>query len=255
MTPAEILKIPSMPLWGSSYPRAPYRFVDREYLIITYETDSEVLRNAVPEPLTPESNIVAYEFMNMPDSSGFGDYSESGLVVPCLLHGEKVNFTLQMYLDNEPPITGGREIWGFPKKYAQPKLEVVHDTLTGTLHYAGQLVAMGTMGYKHENLAQDLHFQTMAHADIIHSKIGKKQVVLKLIPHVDGSLAICQLTTFAMQDIVVKGAWAGPARLHLVPHVNAPVADFPVRKIIGSQHYIADMTLPYGTVVHDYLQG
>lgn len=251
----QILKIPSMPLWGNSYPRAPNRFVDREYLIISYETDPEVLRAAVPEPLVPESNVVAYEFMNMPDSSGFGDYAESGLVIPCLLNGEKVNFTLQMYLDNEPPITGGREIWGFPKKYAQPKLEVVHDTLTGTLHYAGQLVALGTMGYKHENLVMDAHYQNMANAAVIRDRIGKKQVVLKLIPDVTGGVAICQLTTFAMQDIVVKGAWAGPARLHLVPHVNAPVADFPVRKIIGAQHYIADMSLPYGTVAYDYLKG
>jgi acetoacetate decarboxylase len=242
-----------MPLWGSSYPKGPYRFVDREYMVITYETDAEILRRAVPEPLEPESNLVAYEFMKMPDSSGFGDYTESGLVIPCLFKGEKVNFTLQMYLDDEPPITAGREIWGFPKKYAHPKLEVVHDTLTGTLHYAGQLVALGTMGYKHENLVDDPHYQSMAHADAIAARVGKKQMVLKLIPHVDGSVAIAQLTTFAMQDIKVKGGWAGPARLHLVPHAGAPVADFPVRKIIGGQHYIADMTLPYGTVAYDYL--
>ncbi len=42
-----------------------------------------------------------------------------------------------MYLDNEPPIAGGREIWGFPKKHGRPKLEVVHDPQTGTLEYAG----------------------------------------------------------------------------------------------------------------------
>ena len=60
----------------------------------------------------------------MPDSSGFGDYSESGVVVPCLLNDEKVNFTLMMYLNDEPPTTGGREIWGFPKKFGQPKLQV-----------------------------------------------------------------------------------------------------------------------------------
>jgi acetoacetate decarboxylase len=42
-----------------------------------------------------------------------------------------------MYLDDEPPIAGGREIWDFPKKHGQPKLAVMHDTLTGTLDYAG----------------------------------------------------------------------------------------------------------------------
>ena len=45
---------------------------------------------------------------------------------------------------------------------------------------------------------------------------------------------------------------ARPGRLHLVPHVNAPVADFPVRKIIGAHHFVADLTLPYGRVLYDY---
>ena len=78
----------------------------------------------------------------MPDSSGFGSYTESGVVIPCRYNGEEMNFVAQMYLDDDPPIVAGREIWGFPKKYAHPKLEVVKDTLTGTLEYAGQLVAM-----------------------------------------------------------------------------------------------------------------
>jgi acetoacetate decarboxylase len=56
-----------------------------------------------------------------------------------------------------------------------------------------------------------------------------------------------------MCDITVLGSWSGPARLHLVPHVNAPVADFPVRRIIGGRHMIADMTLPFGRVLVDYL--
>jgi acetoacetate decarboxylase len=40
--------------------------------------------------------------------------------------------------------------------------------------------------------------------------------------------------------------------LHLVPHVNAPVADFPVRHVVGARHFLADLTLPYGRVVYDY---
>ena len=34
--------------------------------------------------------------------------------------------------------------------------------------------------------------------------------------------------------------------------VNAPVADFPVRRVIGAHHFLADLTLPYGRVVYDY---
>jgi acetoacetate decarboxylase len=59
-----------------------------------------------------------YEWIKMPDSSGFGDYTESGMVLPCRFRGEEANFVVQMYLDYDPPISAGREIWGFPKKYA-----------------------------------------------------------------------------------------------------------------------------------------
>ena len=72
-------------------------------------------------------------------------------------------------------------------------------------------------------------------------------------PHlVDGRAEVCQLVAINLTDINVKGSWFGPGRLHLVPHVNAPVADFPVRRVIGAHHFLADLTLPYGRVVNDY---
>lgn len=250
---ADILQLPSMPLASPSYPRGPYRFINREYFIVTYESDPDAIRAALPEPLQPDgSNTVLYEFIRMPDSSGFGDYTETGIVIPCLFGSEHVNFTAQMYLDCEPPISSGRELWGFPKKFAHPVLKVQHDTLTGSLEYAGQMVSMATMTYKHENLAYN-HETGMHDTSAIEKKMAKTQVNLKLIPHVDGSLAIAELVGYNLTEITVKGAWAGPARLHLVPHVNAPLADLPVKKVLGGSHFIADLTLPFGRVLHDYL--
>jgi acetoacetate decarboxylase len=247
MNREDILKLPSMPPASPSYPHGPYRFVNREYFIVAYETDPEAVRQAVPEPLVPvPESVIYYEWIRMPDSSGFGDYTESGVVIPCTYQGTPCNFTAQMYLDDEPPIAAGREIWGFPKKNADPKMEIVHDTLTGTLHYAGQLVAMGTMAYKHEPHVRDVNKT--------YEALQKMQCNLKLIPGVDGNPAIAQLVAYNLTEITVKGSWTGPARLHLVPHVNAPVADFPVRKIVGGRHFIADLTLPYGRVIHDYLK-
>lgn len=241
----DVLRLPSMPAAGPSYPAGPYRFVNREYMIITYETDPQVIRDQLPEPLEPlDRPLVHYEWIRMPDSSGFGSYTESGMVIPCKFRGEEMSFVAQMYLDDDPPIAAGREIWGFPKKYAHPKLQIVKDTLTGTLSYADQLVAMGTMGYKHESMAGNGE-RTMA-------TLSRTQVNLKLIPGVDGRPEVCQLVAYNLVDITPKGSWIGPARLHLVPHVNAPVADLPVRRVIGAHHLIADLTLPYGRVLYDY---
>jgi len=42
--------------------------------------------------------------------------------------------------------------------------------------------------------------------------------------------------------------------LHLIPHVNAPVADLPVKRVLSGYHFIADLTLPYGRILYDYLK-
>jgi acetoacetate decarboxylase len=47
--------------------------------------------------------------------------------------------------------------------------------------------------------------------------------------------------------------FSGPARLHLIPHINPPVADLPVLSVVERRHFKADLTLPYGRIVHDYL--
>src|SRR6202007_2028743 len=122
----------AMPLNNPSYPPGPYRFIDREYMIIAYRTDIDALRRLVPKPLEVTEAIVKYEFIRMPDSTGFGDYTESGQVIPVRLKGEEGAYTHAMYLDDDAPIAGGRELWGFPKKLARPKIEVERCVLFGT---------------------------------------------------------------------------------------------------------------------------
>lgn len=234
----------AMPFTNVAYPPGPYRFIDREYLIITYRTDPQRLRAIVPEPLELDLPLVKYEFIRMPDSTGFGDYTESGQVIPVSLNGWRGSYTHSMFLDDESAIAGGRELWGFPKKLASPSLKIEKDTLVGTLDYGPIRVATGTMGYKHRALD----------ASQIKLEMGAPNFLLKVIPHVDGTPRICELVEFRLEDIDVRGAWAGPGSLQLNPHALAPVADLPVLEIISTVHFIADLTLGLGKVVHDYLQ-
>ncbi len=245
MTRDEIVASTARPLASPSYPKGPYRFIGREYLLIHYESDPDAIRAMLPEPLEPDGNHAIFEWMKMLDSSGFGSYQECGINIAAKWNGTPCNYSAMMFLDDESPTTGGREIWGFPKKIGKPDLAVHHDTLTGTLRYAAHEVALGTMAYKYVSLAQD-HGETLA-------AMGKLNVNLKFIPDVDGAPKIVQLVGYRLADVALKGAWAGPARLHLVPHVNCRVADLPVRKILFGRHIIADLTLPYGEVLHDYL--
>src|SRR5205807_4920214 len=123
----------AMPLTSPAYPIGPYRFYHREFLIITYRTDPRRLRDLVPEPLALSEPLVKFEFIRMPDSTGFGDYTESGQVIPVSFQGRAGGYSHCMFLDDHPPIAGGRELWGFPKKLAKPTLRAEIDTLVGTL--------------------------------------------------------------------------------------------------------------------------
>ncbi len=150
MTEEEVLKSAfAMPLTSPAYPKPPFRFVDREFIIITYRTDPAALARVVPAPLKVTDPIVKYEFIKMPDSTGLGSYTESGQVIPVTFEGTPGGYTHAMYLDNLAGIAAGRELLGFPKVLAAPKLEVHSDSLVGTLDYNGVRVATATMTYKY----------------------------------------------------------------------------------------------------------
>ena len=233
----------AMPFTNPAFPCGPYRFVNREYMIITYRTDPDALRAVIPAPLEMAQPIVKYEFIRMPDSTGFGDYTESGQVLAVTFRGKPGAYTHAMYLDDEPPIAGGRELWGFPKKLASPKLSVEKDTLLGVLRYGPVPVAVATTGYKH---------RAVAHAGILAS-LTAPNYLLKIIPHVDGTARICELVRYFCEDVSVKGAWEGPGAIELFHHALAPVAQLPVLEVLSSVHILCDLTLGLGTVVHDYL--
>jgi acetoacetate decarboxylase len=233
----------AMPLTSPAFPPGPYRFVNREFLVVTYRTDMDALRAVVPEPLQIASAIVKYEFIRMPDSTGFGDYTESGQVIPVTFEGTAGGYVHSMYLNDEAPIAGGRELWGFPKKLAAPKLAVETDALVGTLDYGSVRVATATMGYKHHALDP---------ATVLAGMLTPNYL-LKIIPHVDGTARICELVRYFLEDVTIKGAWTGPAALELSHHALAPVARLPVLEVLSGTHILTDMTLGMGTVIHDYL--
>jgi acetoacetate decarboxylase len=133
---------------------------------------------------------------------------------------------------------------GFPKKFANPSLCIEKETLVGVLNYESCRIATATMGYKYRSLDP---------AKILKALYGKNYL-LKIISHVDGSLRVCELVEYQLTDIIIKGAWEGPASLELFHHVMAPVADLPIKKVLGAVHILSDLTLSYGKVIYDYLK-
>jgi acetoacetate decarboxylase len=179
----------------------------------------------------------------MPDSTGFGGYTESGQVIPVSFQGRKGGYSHCMFLNDHPPIAEGRELWGFPKKLAEPTLEAKIDTLVGTLHYGQLPIAIGTMGFKHKQ----------ADLAAVKASLLAPNFLLKIIPHIDGTTRICELVEYYLTDVDLKGAWTGPAQLTLFSHALAPLAELPVREVVSGVHILADLILDFGKVIHDYL--
>jgi acetoacetate decarboxylase len=237
----------AMPITSPSFAPGPYQFRNREFLIIEYETDMDAVRAVVPEPLEPLRAAVKYEFIKMPDSDGFGSYQESGQVIPVKYKEETGNYVHSMYLDDLSPIVGGREIWGFPKKFAQPDMHVDNtskDCYIGVLKYGELEVARATMAYKWQQLGNEPLREAMLMPNFL----------VKVIPDVDCTMKICQLVKYHLVNVNVREAWTGPASLQLFQHSMAPVADLPVKRIVSAVHFISDMTIDLGEVVYDYLE-
>lgn len=240
---ADVLQASATPLGGPAFPSGPYHFANREYLNITYRTDPDALRAVVPEPLEVAEPVVRFEVIRMPDSSGLGDYTESGQVLRVRHDGQEVDYIHSMFLDNGPAISLGREGSGYPKKLGRPRLYTDSDTLVGTLDYGSLRVATATMGFKH----------TPLDPEVARAEIARPTLMLKTIPGYDGTPRICELVRSRITDLTIKGAWAGPARLQLFEHALAPLADLPVLEVLGATHILTDLTLPRAEVVHDYL--
>jgi hypothetical protein len=91
----------AMPLTSPAYPPGPYRFLQREYLIIT-SRDRSGHSGFLPRP---QGRLHALQ------RRGDDRRGHWSIQISCV-----------MFLNDGPPIAGGRELWGFPKKLAQPSL-------------------------------------------------------------------------------------------------------------------------------------
>ncbi|WP_425838294.1 acetoacetate decarboxylase [Streptomyces fractus] len=245
MRESEVVRQAVTPLAAPVYPMRATRFTDREYFNVVYRTDPQALRAVVPEPLRLPEPLVRFEVMKMGDVEGYGPYLECGQAIAVEFDGECGEYLHAMYLDNFAATVAGRELSAYPKVTGNPALVTDTGALVGTLDHGGQRVATATMPYKWQAL--DL--------DEARKQITVPTFALKQVPNVfTGQLRASDLVRTEITDIVIKGAWTGPARLQLFEHAMAPLADLPVFEIIAASHIVTDLTLSPVTSVYDYLR-
>ena len=234
----------SMPADAPAYQSPPFYYRGSRVISVAFETEAEGAMDAIPallsirEPATAALSFLQYNWTT------FGPYDEAVLSLMVEHRGRPMAYVLQIAVTSEPPMLGGREIWGFPKKLARPKITHEGDVVVCTLHYGSVLCVCATMGFKHREIDKAPLLKALA----------RPNFMIKIIPDVDCTPRICELVRYYMEDVTLKGAWAGPAAIQLFEHALCDVARLPVREVVSAVHYVTDLTLGLGEIVFDYLK-
>jgi len=233
-----------MPAISPSYSPGPITFENREYFTIVYTTHPEALRAFIPDYLYVNNENQVFAQWIHTKSHGIGDYSKLEILVPVTDDkGRKFLYEIIELTDSSGAITMGREVYGFPAKYALPQLSVVQDTVLGDMSYSGYPVVHGTMPFKESEMSLSRAAEYLT----------TPRLSLKLIPDEKGKPEIAQLVSVSYTNVKIHSAFQGRGRIHLVPHVQAPLCDLPVISVVTAFNIQCNLQMNLGRVEHDYL--
>jgi len=231
-------------------PRFPMQMRNTEILTAFYRTELDAAKRLVPPPLEVVSDIVLIHIYHMNDSDWFGNYYESAVQIPVRLPDSPAGagitgaYSPYLYLGSDGAVATGREIYGQPKKGGEPWLGVRDDLFVGTVRRNGLDVITLTMAYKHTRARPE---EMAGYGDFLTN------INLKVVPNVDGSDAIRQLTARKFAELQVHECWRGAVTVELRPNAQAPVYRLPVREMLDGFYWRADFVLPFGCIIYDYL--
>jgi acetoacetate decarboxylase len=101
-----------------------------EWLSVQFLTDPRTVDRLLPPPLAPASEPVATATIGRWQSNCLGDFAGGVLSISASYDGIEGAYVLALYLDREPPVVFGRDVFGEPKKLARSRL--LHDA--GVVH-------------------------------------------------------------------------------------------------------------------------
>ena len=236
----------SMPWDAPLVPEFPFTFHNVEVMTLVYRTEREAVRAILPPPLRATSDWVLVHIYKMNDVEWLGSYGECNVMVGAELEGKvSCAYSPYLFLNSDVGLAHGREVHGQPKKWAEPRLEVRKDLLVGTVTRNDIDIITGTMAYKQER------------GDLAALKAATYEFTTtlnyKVIPHIDGRLAVRQLTSRKLADVHIHECWTGPCTVELRPNIQAPLYKLPVQEMGIGYFWKADFTLVPGEIIHDYL--
>ena len=228
----------SMPSHAPAFQAPPYHYRNAQAISIKFETDPESALDVLPAPLELIEPAAANLSFYWYPFTTFGPYHEAILRLYARHEGKPLTYIAQIFVDTEPPMLAGREVWGYPKKLAKIGFERDKDMVVGWLERP-QGVRLATAIMRPEQPAGAL------------SSNGPT-TGLRIVPSAeptDKRPALAELIA-ADTEHTIREAWAGPGSISFPDHsVLDPVDRFPVKRILKAVYMEYDIMLPAGRVI------
>jgi acetoacetate decarboxylase len=242
----------SMPVTAPAVQSPPYYYRNMEMMFITYKTDPEAALDILPEGLELTEPATATIIFAHYHFSTFGPYHEAILGIKCSFEGQPMTYVPNLFVDQEAPLIGGREIWGYPKKLGLIEITQQSEQYMGIIERPkGNRIATGIMRTVDNVPADDFTMLPI--------------VSLKVIPDAEdrgenAGPALAQLVScdFDVKPIIATDGltelWKGPGSLvYDSPSINDPWYKLAVEEVDNCLYGFFNGYLPYGKIIKDYL--
>ena len=203
------------------------RFVSSEMLRVEFLSDPDVVAHVLPPPLEPADEPRVSAMIGRWRSNCVGDYCGGAIYVAARHEGVEGDYVLAMYMDADPAIIFGRDLFGEPKKQAASQLYRAGDRFHAWVDRGGtRLVEL------HADLPRDLGPSTGEGVNFN----------FKARPAVDGrGLEEDAILTLATFRTTVYAAREGSGAVVLGSTVHDPLDELPVQSVVHASFVECDI--------------
>jgi acetoacetate decarboxylase len=219
-----------VPIHAPAYvPQNTLSFGDVDTLVFNYITDADSVAAVLPTALEIDEKPIATAMFVSYGISGVGTYNEFVQQVACKFQGEDVQYTLHIYVDNEPAMLAGREWLGWPKLLAEIPFDTRRPTKDGLISASVERPA----GLP---LANGLFRPLTKLEGVPMSEFGSKNINMRVIPSaVPGQPPVVREWVCTTMTPNSGEVWMGEGSLQLTGASDfAPLHRAPVVKMLDS---------------------
>lgn len=231
----------STPILNPTYPKPPYHYKDAKVFLALFYPPEGVVEKIIPKPLKPSQMPLAGLLFGEMPCVETGTFMEAGLLVQCMYDdpdsGEEdvgVYFS-HNFVDTDVALAAGREIWGYPRKLADIKMEWNGDTLVATAVRQGTTLLKATCTFDEEG--EWIDSGPNINAQLIPNITGKGHDLARL----NAAHLKYDIQNGRSGDVVVELASGPEDDLSMVEIEN---------NMIGL-YFDCDILLPFGKVIAD----